>query len=90
MPKLSSVPKMFALHLHEDGTPSIAVVAASEAEAWHHLRRNLGAMKPVSPAMAFELGSLGVPRVYAKPEYRNDGIQDELPFGGLEVSHAQP
>lgn len=89
MPKLSNVPKMFSLHLHEDGTPSIAVVSASKAEAWRYLRHTMKAMREVAPAHAFELGSLGVPRVYAKPEYRNDGVQAELPLGG-EVAHVQP
>ena len=89
MPKLSDTPKLFAFSPHPDGIPAIAIVAASEAEAWHHLRHGLKAMQRMSPASAFELGSLGVPLSYAKPEYRNDGVQPELPLG-QEVSHEHP
>ncbi|MCR6496198.1 hypothetical protein LJB71_08210 [Thermomonas sp. S9] len=49
----------------------------------------MNAMRRATPADAFELGSLGVPLAYAKPEYRNDGSQVELPLG-QEVAHAQP
>lgn len=89
MPKLSDTPKLYALSPHPDGMATLAIVAASEAEAWHHLRHEMKAMRRATPADAFELGSLGVPLVYAKPEYRNDGVQPELPLG-QEVAHVQP
>lgn len=89
MPRLSSTPKLFALSPHPDGIAVIAIVAASESEAWNHLRHNMNAMRRATPADAFELGSLGVPLAYAKPEYRNDGSQVELPLG-QEVAHVQP
>jgi hypothetical protein len=89
MPKLSNTPKLFALSPHPDGTAVIAIVAASESEAWHHLRHNMNAMWRATPADAFELGSLGVPITYAKPEYRTDSSQIDLPLD-QEVSHGQP
>lgn len=90
MPKLSDVPKLYFLSLDDDpgSVPVLAIDAASEAEAWHYLRYGMKAMRRATPSDAYALGAIGVPRVYAKPEYRDDGMQAELPLGG-EVAHAQ-
>ncbi len=89
MPKLSTIPKVFSFAPASEGNPPVlAVVAASEAEAWHYLRYELQALNRATPAESFELGAIGVPLFYAKPEYR-DGDQQELPLT-QEGAHVQP
>lgn len=90
MPKLSDVPKLYFLSLESEpsSVPVLAIDAASEAEAWHYLRHEMKVMRRATPSDAYALGAFGVPRVYAKPEYRDDGMQAELPLGG-EVAHGQ-
>lgn len=89
MPKLSTTPKLFAFWPDKEGPPLLAIIAASEAEAIHHLRHDLKAIVKLSPGESFELGRLGVPLTYAKAEYRGEA-QPELPLAGGEVAHAQP
>lgn len=89
MPKLSAIPKMFTFSIDQNHPPLLAVLAATEAEAWAHLRTDKDAMQRATPAETFELGALGVPLLYAKPEYRNNQ-QEELPLSGSEVAHGHP
>lgn len=89
MPKLSAIPKVWQFQPDKTQPPLMAIVAASKAEARDYVFKDLDAIAQVMPATAFELGVIGVPLHYAKPEYRNDGVQPELPLG-QEVSHAQP
>lgn len=88
MPKLSKIPKVYELDLKTGDAPVAAIVAASEAEAYAYLKER-GVLRRVTPAVAFELGVIGVPLHYAKPDYRGEA-QDELPLAGGEVSHVQP
>lgn len=88
MPKLSATPKMFTLSIEEGPTaiPLLVIEAASAAEATQFLRKQC--LRVATASEAFSLGAIGVPRVFAKPEYTNDVMQQELPLG-QEVAHGQ-